>query len=205
MEEKIIQITSGKGPDECERVVALILQELLTYLKSNNIDFDFLEQIKGKHEETFLSVILKVKSANFDALEKEWQGTIQWISVSPFRKFHKRKNWFVGLSFYSVLKEQNLNKNEISYQTMRSSGAGGQNVNKVETAVRAIHLKSGISVVVSNSRSQLQNKKNALLLIQYKLFEKEMEIKGEQEKQQWMNHHNLSRGNPIKIFKRKMD
>lgn len=205
MEEKIIQITSGKGPDECERVTFLVFQEFVAYLKEKNISFEVLEALEGKQERTFLSVLVKVSHNDFSSIKNEWEGSILWTAQSPFRKFHKRKNWFVGLSFHEILTQETIQENEVTYQTMRASGPGGQNVNKVETAVRATHIKSGISVRASNSKSQLQNKKNALLLIQHKLAEKEKELKGTHEKEQWLNHHSLSRGNPIKIYKAKMD
>ena len=89
----------------------------------------------------------------------------------------------------------------ITYQTLRSSGAGGQHVNKTETAVRAIHAPSGISVTASDQRSQHQNKKLATdrLLIKLSAWNEEQQMQQAQEN--WDSHNSLERGNPVKVIK----
>ena len=129
-----------------------------------------------------------------------WLGTIQWIGQSPFRKNHKRKNWFIG---FFELKKQKLiefNEKEVRYQSMRSSGAGGQHVNKVSSAVRVIHVPTGIRAVSMDSRSQLQNKKTAFLRLKEKLAEINQGKNNEITIDKWSNHLELERGNPVKIF-----
>lgn len=94
-----------------------------------------------------------------------------------------------------------VNEKDIHYQAMRSSGAGGQHVNKVSSAIRATHIPTGIAVVSMDSRSQHQNKK----LATGRLFQKLMEYEKVQMQQQfqdvWMNQMQIERGNPIRIFK----
>jgi peptide chain release factor len=113
---------------------------------------------------------------------------------------HKRKNWFIGIFEMDALSETLISEKDIQYQAMRSSGAGGQHVNKVSSAIRATHTPSGLSTVAMDSRSQHQNKKLATerLLEKLKVFELEMIKK--QVNTQWENQLNVGRGNPTRTF-----
>ena len=148
------------------------------------------------------SATLSVSGDNIEELRNEWEGSILWVAQkNTFRKWHRRKNWFVGVHFFKPLKSDTISVRDIVYETLRASGPGGQNVNKVETAVRATHNPSGISVVASDMRSQNQNKKLALERLVMKLSVIEEAKQMQQTHDVWMNHNTLERGNPIKKFK----
>ncbi len=199
----IIQITSGRGPAECCWAVAKALAKLITDLKRKDIKYEVVSREKGLEANTLSSVCLKIGGSDTDQIIEDWQGTIQWIGQSPYRKFHKRKNWFIGINCSQITKTNQINEKDISYQTVRSSGPGGQNVNKVSTAVRAIHKPSGLQVIASDTRSQLQNKKLATQRL-FTLFQNQLSETIVQEQQDiWNNHNSLIRGNPKKIFKGK--
>ncbi|CAG0906289.1 unnamed protein product, partial [Darwinula stevensoni] len=125
-----------------------------------------------------------------------WIGTIQWIGESEIRKDHKRKNWFIGIFVVESADNVEVKDTDISYQAMRSSGAGGQHVNKVSSAIRATHLTTGIQVVAMDSRSQHQNKKLAYERLLVKIREKHLESLKTNELTQWKNQMQIERGNP---------
>src|ERR1700748_536952 len=102
MEKVIIQITAGRGPVECCRVVAKVQERMLADARKNAIETEVLENKKGDLKGTLLSATILAKGHHLQAFVKEWRGTIQWIAPSPYRKFHKRKNWFVGVEIFDV-------------------------------------------------------------------------------------------------------
>lgn len=202
MKTKLIQITAGKGPAECNWVVAKVLKVLLKELQACKINYTILQQEKGEENGTVQSATIQLSGDDKLVAKflKEWTGTVQWIGQSTFRKYHKRKNWFVGI--FEIEQEQTiaLQSHEIKYQAIRSSGPGGQHVNKVSSAIRAIHEPTGIQVVVMDTRSQHQNKKLAKQRLQLKVAKRNLEGLKTSIKDQWENHQELERGNPIKVF-----
>lgn len=200
-----MQITSGKGPAECERVVAKLLKKICKLAEREQLTVETVELVPGKQDDTLLSALVKIKGANAENFCKEWEGTIQWIAQSPFRKFHKRKNWFAGIMVYKISFFPEWNEKEVSYESMRSSGPGGQHVNKTESAVRATHIPSGISTTASDERSQAMNKKSATERLKNKLLGLYVEKQNEQDREKWLEHHSLERGNAVKVFKEELD
>lgn len=195
-----LQITSGRGPAECCRVVALVLERIIDQAKKAGLSAEVLEREQGVINRTLFSATLSIEGKGCHDIVKEWEGTIQWIAQSPYRIYHKRKNWFIGVNSFIVPDIKDTNEKEIEYQTLRASGPGGQHVNKTESAVRATHIPSGLSVTASDQRSQLQNKKLATerLLIKLAAWNIEQTMQAAQEN--WNNHNSLQRGNPVKII-----
>jgi peptide chain release factor len=201
MEKRIVQLTSGKGPVECARVVAKVQAVLMKEAKKVGISVEVLTGIPGDVKGTLLSTVLLMEGNSLEGFLSSWQGTVQWIAQSPYRKYHKRKNWFVGVEVFQLPEKIRWNPNDVVFETMRGSGPGGQNVNKVETAVRGKHLPSGIQVVAMDSRSQLQNKKLCLERLRAKIEGWEVEQLIAQQQSQWLEHHQLERGNPVRTFR----
>ncbi len=201
MEKIYIQITSGRGPAECCRVVSKVLELMLKEAKQQNIYIEVVEREEGEINRTLLSAILFLAGENLESFVDSWEGTVLWIAQSPYRKFHKRKNWFVGVQVLPTLEKMDWNENDLRFQTLKASGPGGQHVNKTESAVRVTHIPSGVSVMASENRSQLQNKKAAIERLKIKLMAYEQERMLELTQENWQNHNELERGNPVRTIK----
>ena len=196
--KKYIQITAGRGPVECARVVTLVARELLKIIPPLQLtDCEPHNQIDG----CFMSITFATEDVIPPSIIKGWQGTVLWRSTkNPYRPGHKRSNWFVGVNFFDEVELPQIEESDIIYETCRSGGKGGQNVNKVETSVRAVHIPTGLSVKCSDERSQSQNKTLARERLLLKLRQQNDKVVAESRSRQWSNHDNLERGNPVKKF-----
>lgn len=198
--EKIIQITAGRGPAECTWVVAQVLKKVLEEAETEGLEAILLQREIGQENGTVETATIAIKGQNAATFANSWIGTIQWIGQSQFRKMHKRKNWFIGIFEIEPQKNTSISENDIQYQAMRSSGAGGQHVNKVSSAIRATHIPTGIAVVAMDSRSQHQNKKLATERLLKKLEEETLQQLKNHVGKQWENQLNIQRGNPVRVF-----
>ncbi len=200
METKIIQISAGNGPIECAFVVAKVLKIFLEELKERKFEYIILYKENGIENTTLQSVSIQLKGICINGFLKDWLGTIKWIGVSTFRRHHKRRNWFIGCFEITASKSIEVKERDIQFQAIRSPGTGGQHVNKVSSAIRAKHLKSGLQVFVRDSRSQYQNKKIAIKRLREKVHFLNIEESKKEMENQWMNHNAVERGNPIRVF-----
>ena len=183
---------------ECARAVTLVARELLKAFPSLQLaDCEPHNQADG----CFMSMTFATEEAIPQPIIDEWQGTVLWRSTkNPYRPGHKRSNWFVGINFVDEVELPHIDESDIIYESCRSGGKGGQNVNKVETAVRATHISTGLSVKCSDERSQSQNKSLARERLLLKLREINEKTLADSQARQWNNHDNLERGNPVKKF-----
>lgn len=202
--KKFIQITAGRGPVECARVVALIAKEMMK-------KYPAMQLVEAEEHNSdpgcFMSMTFSIEGEPSEllAMSLEWNGSILYRAKSnSYRPGHKRRNWFVGVNFIDELELPEVRESDIRYESCRSGGHGGQNVNKVETSVRAIHVPSGLSVRCSDERSQSQNKSLARERLLLKLFEKNQSLQADAAKSAWLNHTDLERGNPVKSFSGKL-
>jgi peptide chain release factor len=198
-----LQITSGRGPEECCWVVKKLSQHILEKAKSTGINTRIIDMVPGIKTKTFKSVLIAIEGEDPSAFIKSFEGTIQWIGKSMFRPNHKRKNWFVGVSAFVPPETPHWLENEFEIKTMRSSGPGGQHVNKTETAVRITHLPTGIQAIAQEERSQHLNRKLAMSRLNRLLLKKENEIISDSQSNRWNHHNKLERGNPVRVFEGK--
>ncbi len=202
--KKYIQITAGRGPVECARAVTLVAKEML---KANPTMRLVESEPHNTEPGCFMSMTFSIEGEQtaITAMANEWEGTVLYrATANSYRPGHKRRNWFVGVNFIDELELPEVKDSDIRYECCRSGGHGGQNVNKVETAVRATHIPSGTSVRCSDERSQSQNKSLARERLLLKLYDMVKSLQDSANKEAWLNHTELVRGNPVKVFSGKL-
>ncbi len=205
MKQTYVQFTAGRGPVECAAACYVISRKFADEILKINL-VPTVVDYESDDEFGFRSIIFKIDKTTtkeIDVIRSKWEGTIKFISIkNSFRPNHKRKNWFIGCNFFDVDDTKiTFDMNDIKIDLMRSSGPGGQNVNKVESGVRLTHIPTGIIVKCIMTRDQKQNLKVAKEIMQAKLDllnnTKEANIKN----LFWMSHDSLERGGEVMTIK----
>lgn len=194
----LLYFSSARGPAECTLAVAKAVTQFLNEANKLSVTTEIVESVLGDKPNTFRSVLISIEGLQSQQLIQRWLGTIQWICQSPYRPAHKRKNWFIGVT--CLQNPSHIMDNAIEFTTMKSSGAGGQHVNKTESAVRAMHIATGISVKVQTERSQHANKRLAKLLLAHKLAEYQANTHQQHKTVRQQFHYSVSRGNSSLVF-----
>lgn len=165
----LLQISANTGPAECCLGVARMLGHVESAARKAGLALAVLEEVPGERRGTLQSALLSVdgEDAACRRFADSQAGTVLWVCQSPYRPGHARKNWYLDVAVFAPPARDF--GSEVVIETMRASGPGGQHVNKTETAVRATHVATGLSVKVGGSRSQAANKAAALALLNAKL------------------------------------
>ena len=198
-----IQISAGQGPAACCWVVAQVYKAFCIEAKAHDIAITVLSSVVGENKKTFRSILLSLEGQIEQGWLQSWVGSILWIGNSPYRPQHKRKNWFVAVSYVQEPQKNLLHDKDLKWECMRASGPGGQHVNTSNTAVRVTHIPTGIQAKAQEERSQKRNKSLALARLIEHLQKKESQEKADQQKELWTQHHSLTRGNAIRSYKGK--
>ncbi|UMZ15217.1 peptide chain release factor H [Pseudomonas sp. MPFS] len=194
----LLQLSSAQGPVECEIAVTKALRQLYREAEILGVRISIVEQIAGYGGNHCKSVLTSLDGEQAEELAQRWTGTLLWSCKSPDRPGHKRKNWYFAGQLFSPA--QDVMEGEIRFETMRSSGPGGQHVNTTDSAVRATHLATGIGVKVQSERSQHDNKRLARLLIQQRMEARQQQGEEQLRQERRYAHHQVERGNPVRTF-----
>lgn len=201
----VVTIISGAGGDDAEDFTAILLNMYMKYADKKGWGISFIHEHKNDHG-GYRNVSFEVKGRGAYGNLKNEYGVHRLVRVSPFNANSKRHTSFSLVEIlpkFSKLEEKDITipEADLKIEFSRSSGPGGQNVNKRETAVRVVHIPTGLAAHASNERSQEQNKEQAMHMLRAKLFKKaELEKKSVEESMQTGKSTGIEWGSQIRSY-----
>ncbi|MDZ4671776.1 MAG: peptide chain release factor 2 [Phototrophicales bacterium] len=196
-ENAILAIHAGAGGTDSQDWAMMLERMYLRWTEQNGYKVDILERSDGE-EAGIKSVMMSVQGLYAYGYLRSEQGVHRLVRLSPFDAANRRHTSFVKVELWPDIQTDiniEINEKDLRIDTYRASGAGGQNVQKNDTAVRITHLPTGLVVTCQNQRSQMQNRERALQILKARLFEMERlkqesqlaTLKGENMNAEWGN------------------
>ena len=198
----ILAINAGTGGLDAQDCAQILLRMYLRWADHRGFKVQTLDMIQDP-EAGIKSVTLLIEGLNAYGYLKSEKGVHRIVRISPFDASGKRHTSFVSVDVTPELDdsiEVDINPNDLKIDTYRSSGAGGQHVNKTDSAVRITHIPTGIVITCQNERSQIKNKETALKVLKSKLYQIELKMRKEKIDSMKSDHSGIEFGSQIRSY-----
>ena len=179
--DSYLEVHAGAGGTESQDWANMLLRMYMRWAEQHGFKVGYIEETDGE-EAGIKSATIEVKGRNAYGWLKTENGVHRLVRISPFDSNARRHTSFASVTVYPVVDDRiqiNINEADVRVDTMRSGGAGGQHVNKTESAVRLTHIPTNIAVVCQNDRSQHRNRAQAWQMLRAKLYEAELKKREE--------------------------
>jgi peptide chain release factor 2 len=197
-----LEVHAGAGGTESQDWASLLLRMYTRWAEQRGYKVDYLEESQGE-EAGIKSATVQIKGRNAYGWLKTEGGVHRLVRISPFDSNARRHTSFASVDVYPVVDDRiviNINEADVRTDTMRSGGAGGQHVNKTESAVRLTHVPTGIAVVVQAERSQHKNRAKAWEMLRARLYERELKRREQQAEAEQAAKTDIGWGHQIRSY-----
>lgn len=193
----VLCISAGRGPAECRQGVAAVAACMREEALERGLAFS-----READEALPASLLLSVDGMGAETFARSWEGSVRWIARSALRPGHRRKNWFIAVRRMAAPPElPPVADADLRFEALRAGGPGGQHQNRTESAVRVVHLPTGIAVVARDERSQHRNKSLAVARLRALLAAVHERDRDAARFRDWLARISVERGNAVRTLR----